>query len=95
MNRYPKIGELVEVQVNSLPTELQDLGDVIGEVYHRDGEYIYVRMCMTGIEVERYSCELKEYVPVSQPDNGMPSKLCNVGSNPAGDAKLKNSKEIS
>ncbi len=57
MNRFPIIGEVVEV----LAYQGKDLEhDRIGTVYHRNGEYIYIRLHKTGVEVECYTCELKE-----------------------------------
>jgi len=57
MNRYPKVGEEVEV----ILYQGKDLEhDRIGVVQRRNGEYIYIKLNKTGVEVECYPCELKE-----------------------------------
>jgi len=57
MNRYPKVGEEVEIIIPMAPSLK---GDNIGVVEHRDGDYIYIKLNKSGVVVENYSCELKE-----------------------------------
>lgn len=46
----------VEV-LNDIGKDFKD--DKVGTVYHRDGDYIYVRLTKSGVEVECYPCELR------------------------------------
>ena len=56
MNRYPKVGEDVEIIIPMAPSLK---GDNIGEVVERNGEYIYIKLKKSGVVVENYTCELK------------------------------------
>lgn len=60
MNRFPKIGEPVEVRA-FIGKEFEN--DKIGTVVRRNGEYIYVKLNKSGIEFELYTCELNEITP--------------------------------
>lgn len=55
MNRYPKVGEEVEIIIPMAPSLK---GDNIGVVIERNGEYIYIKLNKSGVVVENYPCEL-------------------------------------
>jgi len=57
MNRYPKIGEEVEIIIPMAPSLK---GDNVGIVEERNGDYIYTRLNKSKVLVENYPCELKE-----------------------------------
>ena len=56
MERLPSVGETVRV-TSMMPKDLED--DRVGVVYAVDGEYIYVRLAISGVEIERYRNELE------------------------------------
>ena len=64
MNRYPKVGETVEIIRLDIHKDIINENDMIATVYHRDGDYIYVRTHKLGIELELYVTEMKEYALV-------------------------------
>lgn len=61
MNRYPKVGEDVEVIVYK---GKDFVNDKFGTVICRDGEYIDIKLHKSGVVVECYPCELKEILPL-------------------------------
>lgn len=64
MNRYPKIGETVEITRMDIHKDILNAKDIIANVYHRNGDYIYVRTHKLGVELELYINEMKEYIPL-------------------------------
>lgn len=58
MNRYPSVGEIVEV-TRYIDKDLED--DKVGKVVRRNGEYIYVQLALSGVEIECYINELKAF----------------------------------
>ena len=56
MERLPSVGETVRV-TSMMPKDLEN--DRVGVVYAVDGEYIYVRLAISGVEIERYRNELE------------------------------------
>lgn len=63
MNRYPKVGETVQI-MNDIGKDFVD--DMIATVEYRDGEYIGVRTLKKRVLIERYPCELEIYLPESE-----------------------------
>lgn len=63
MNRYPKIDEIVEITRLDIHKDILNANDIIATVYHRSGDYIYVRTNKLGIELELYINEMVPYPP--------------------------------
>jgi len=64
MNRYPKIGETIEITRVDVHKDILRANDMIATVYHRCGDYIYVRTNKLDIELELYVNEMKEILPL-------------------------------
>jgi len=56
---YLQVGDSVGV-IKFIGKEFEDNDDKIGEIYHRNGEYIYVRLNKSKVEIECYPCELEQ-----------------------------------
>ena len=63
MNRYPVVGETIEITRLDIHKDILNANDMIATVIRRNGDYIYVRTHKLGIELELYNTEMKEYCP--------------------------------